>query len=161
MAVLNIHERVLPATAEEVGRLIDSLSSGDDLLWPHHDWPTMALDAGLAVDSAGGHGPVRYTVAAYVPGQWVRFSFTGPRGFHGFHEYSIHPAERGDTTLRHTLAMHARGPARLSWPLVFRWLHDACLEDSLDRAEHAVTGTLRRPARWTAGVRLLWSLGRA
>lgn len=161
MAVLNIHERLLPATAEEVGKLIDSLSSADDLLWPHHDWPTMTLDAGLAVTSTGGHGPVHYTVAAYVPGQWVRFSFTGPRGFDGFHEYSIHPADGGSTALRHTLSMYARGPARLSWPLAFRWLHDALLEDSLDRAEQVITGTVRSPARWTATVRLLRSLARS
>jgi len=157
MAVLNIHERELLATADEVGALLDSLASEDDLLWPVPTWPPMRLDRGLAMGSAGGHGPVRYTVAAYVPGRWVRFAFTGPRGFHGFHEYSVHPADGGGTTLRHTLAMKARGPARLSWPLAFRRLHDACLEDSLDRAEQAITGTVRRPARWSPYVRLLRS----
>ncbi|GAA0672967.1 hypothetical protein GCM10010193_26990 [Kitasatospora atroaurantiaca] len=157
MAVLNIHERVLPATEDEVGALLDSLASEDDVLWPVPDWPPMRLDGGLAAGSAGGHGPVRYTVAAYVPGRWVRFAFTGPRGFHGFHEYSVHATDGGGTTLRHTLAMKARGPARLTWPLAFRRLHDACLEDSLDRAERAVTGTVRRPARWSPYVRLLRS----
>lgn len=160
MAVMNVHERVLPATARKVGELLDRLSAEDDPLWPHRAWPAMRLDKGLAVGSAGGHGPVRYTVVAYVPGQWVRFSFTAPRGFHGFHEYSVHPAGEGSAVLRHTLAMKARGPARLSWPLVFRPLHDACLEDSLDRAERAVTGTVQRPARWSAAVRLLRRLAR-
>ncbi|MFI2031182.1 SRPBCC family protein [Streptomyces buecherae] len=154
MAVLNTHQRVLPASPEEVGRLIDSLSGEHDQLWPWGDWPVMRLNSGLTVGSTGGHGPIRYTVAAYAPGQWVRFTFTGPRGFHGFHEYSVHPAE-GGTLLRHTLAMHTHGLARLSWPLAFRRLHDALLEDSMDRAEQAMAGGVRSPAQRTGYVRAL------
>jgi len=37
--------------------------------------------------------------------------------------------------------MEARGPALVSWPLVFEPLHDALLEDLLDRAT-ALTGTI-------------------
>ncbi|GGR98407.1 hypothetical protein GCM10010252_41420 [Streptomyces aureoverticillatus] len=164
MAVLNVHERVLPAEPSEVGALIDALATPDDRLWPGGDWPRMKLDHGLTPGSRGGHGPVRYTVAAYAPQQWVRFAFTGPRGFDGFHEFTVHPLNDGKdhdekgsgrTILRHTLTMHARGPARLTWPLAFRAFHDACLEDSLDRAEQALTGTVRRPARWSPYVRLL------
>ncbi|MGW2011839.1 hypothetical protein [Streptomyces nigrescens] len=33
--------------------------------------------------------------------------------------------------------------------------HDAALEDSLDRAERACTGTVARPARWSRYVRTL------
>jgi hypothetical protein len=47
------------------------------------------------------------------------------------------------------------GPARLSWPLVFRPLHDALLEDALDNAERQVTGRLQLPARWSPYVRAL------
>ncbi|GHE68514.1 hypothetical protein GCM10018785_41360 [Streptomyces longispororuber] len=172
MAVLNVHERLLAADPEEVGALLDALATAGDPLWPHADWPRMVLDRGLAPGSRGGHGPVRYTVAAHAPGQWVRFTFTGPRGFDGFHEFSVHAVEPGPgarpardegaaatgaprTILRHTLAMRARGPARLTWPLAFRSFHDACLEDSLDRAELALTGTVARPARWSPYVRLL------
>ncbi|WP_411132833.1 SRPBCC family protein [Streptomyces sp. C10] len=155
MGVYNVHERVLPVAGAEAGLLIDGLSGDADPLWPGHDWYPMRFDGPLAAGAAGGHGPVRYTVAAYVPGQWVRFLFTGPRGFHGFHEYTVHPLGPDRTLLRHTLAMHARGPARLSWPLAYRPLHDAALEDSLDRAERACTGTVARPARWSRYVRLL------
>ncbi|WP_307853127.1 hypothetical protein [Kitasatospora sp. RG8] len=111
--------------------------------------------AGSEEGAAGGHGPVRYTVAAYVPGRWVRFAFTGPRGFDGFHECTVHRADGGRTVLRHTLAMHARGRALLSWPLLFRPLHDALIEDAMDRAERACTGAVARPARWSPLVRLL------
>ncbi|MFI0713736.1 SRPBCC family protein [Streptomyces inhibens] len=160
MGVYNVHERVLPVPGAEAGLLIDGLSGDADRLWPRPDWPPMLFDGPLAPGASGGHGPVRYTVAAYVPGQWVRFTFRGPRGFHGFHEYTVHPLGPDRTLLRHTLAMHARGPARLSWPLAFRHLHDAALEDSLDRAEHACTGTVARPARWSRYVRLLRRLTR-
>ncbi|MFB7619534.1 SRPBCC family protein [Kitasatospora sp. NPDC056181] len=156
MAVVNVHERVLTAGEDEVGALVDSLAAGPaDRLWPVSGWPAMVLRPGLEEGAAGGHGPVRYTVAAYVPGRWVRFAFTGPRGFDGFHECTVHRADGGRTVLRHTLAMHARGPALLSWPLLFRPLHDALIEDAMDRAERACTGAVARPARWSPLVRLL------
>ncbi|MFI6846795.1 hypothetical protein [Kitasatospora sp. NPDC050467] len=78
-------------------------------------------------------GPVREAVAGYVPGRWVRFAFTGPHGSDGFHEYTVHRLDEGRTALRHALAMRARGPALLSRPLLYRLLHDAVIEDSLDR----------------------------
>ncbi|MFG2980413.1 SRPBCC family protein [Streptomyces sp. NPDC048258] len=161
MPVYNVHERLLPATAEEVGALIDSLSDGSaDRLWPYRNWGAMEFDRPLSVGAAGGHGPVRYTVAAYVPGIWIRFAFTGPRGFHGFHEFAALPVDEGRTVLRHTLSMRVTGLARLTWPLAWRPAHDACLEDGLDRAERACAGQLPRPARWSRYVRLLRKVDR-
>ncbi|MFE9389131.1 SRPBCC family protein [Streptomyces sp. NPDC006784] len=160
MAVYNVHERLLAAKRSEAGALIDTLASSDDKLWPQAGWPAMLLDRPLATGAAGGHGPVRYTVAVHVPSQWVRFTFSGPRGFHGFHEYAALAVDEEHTLLRHTLAMTARGPARLTWPLLFRPLHDACLEDSLDRAELACSGEVTSAARWSRYVRLLRALMR-
>ncbi len=158
MQVCNVHERLLPATRGEVGALLDSLSCEDDRLWPHGAWPAMRFDGPLAEGAAGGHGPVRYTVAAHVPATWVRFTFIGPRGFDGFHEFAAFAVDERRTLLRHTLAMTAGGPARLTWPLVWRPLHDACLEDALDRAELACAGTVARPARHSPYVRALRAL---
>ncbi|MFH8613705.1 SRPBCC family protein [Streptomyces sp. NPDC017979] len=155
MGVHNVHERVLAAPAEEVGALVDTLSGPGDRLWPRHAWPAMVFDRPLGIGASGGHGPVRYTVVGYAPGASVRFAFRGPRGFHGFHEFTVHALDEERTVLRHVLAMDVRGPARVSWPLVFRPLHDALLEDALDRAESALTGSVRRPARWSPYVRLL------
>ncbi|MFJ6515748.1 SRPBCC family protein [Streptomyces sp. NPDC091406] len=160
MGVYNVHERSLAAKSGEVGALLDTLSGEEDGLWPHGSWPPMAFDGPLAPGAAGGHGPVRYTVTAYVPATWVRFTFTGPRGFHGFHEYAVLPVDETHTLLRHTLAMNTSGPARLTWPLVWRPLHDALLEDSLDRAERACTGAVEHPARRGSYVRLLRRLAR-
>lgn len=154
MAVINIHRRHLPAPASEVGALLDTLAGEDDALWPARHWPAMRFDRPLGAGAVGGHGPVRYTVEHYVPGRWVRFRFTGPRGFDGFHEFTVRPTPDG-ADLVHLLAMNARGPARLTWPLAFRWMHDACLEDCLDRAEHALTGSAAGPARWSGRARLL------
>ncbi|MFD3688503.1 SRPBCC family protein [Nocardiopsis sp. NPDC058631] len=156
MDVYNLHERHLPVAPGQVGALLDSLAAGsDDLLWPRGDWPPMRLDRPLAVGARGGHGPVRYTVEEYVPGHHVRFRFRAPRGFDGFHEFTVHPTPSGGTALRHLLAMRGRGPARLTWPLAFRTLHDALLEDCLDRAERVLTGTVAAPARWGRRTRLL------
>ncbi|MFI6154324.1 SRPBCC family protein [Kitasatospora sp. NPDC051170] len=160
MAVLNIHERRIPGPPDQVGALIDGLSGEDDQLWPGRDWPRLRLDAGLAVGSSGGHGPIGYTVSGYAPGNWIRFEFTAPRGFNGFHEFSVHPADDGGAVLRHTLAMTTRGAARLTWPLAFRRLHDALLEDSLDRAERVCGSEPRTPANWSRYVRLLRLLRR-
>jgi hypothetical protein len=50
--------------------------------------------------------------------------------------------------------------AALTWPLIFRPLHEALIEDSLDDAERALGG--EPPAReWSPWVRLLRRLFRA
>lgn len=160
MAVLNVHERTLSGSAAEIGALIDSLAGPDDRLWPHAIWPAMLFDRPLGAGAVGGHGPIRYTVDTYIPGTWLRCTFTGPPGINGFHEFTVH--DNGDTTtLRHTMALRLTGRGRLTWPLGFRWMHDALLEDAMDCAEQAVTGAIRKPNRWSIGVRLLrWGMKR-
>lgn len=115
----------------------------------------MRFNQPLGVGARGGHGPIRYTVEAYVPAQWIRFRFTRPRGFDGFHEYTVRATADGGTVLTHLLAMRVHRSARLTWPAVYRWMHDALLEDSLDVAERALTGTVRSPARYSWYVRVL------
>lgn len=152
--VRSVHERSLPVPATEVGQLIDSLSTPRDRLWPRDAWPSMHLDAGLRIGSAGGHGPIRYEVEAYEPGWRVRFRFVSPRGLRGYHEFSVVPA--GDRTiLRHHLEAGLHGLARLSWPLIYSPLHDALIEDALDRAESALEIGAGRRASWPARVRVL------
>jgi hypothetical protein len=157
MKVRNVHSRVLAASPQRVGSLVDSLSSAEDALWPHRAWPRMTLDAPLGVGAAGGHGPIRYFVAAYSPGAWVRFRFTAPRGFEGTHRLECLPAAAGATTLVHTLEMEAVGPALLTWPLIFRPLHDALIEDALTTAE-ASLGLPLHVQPWSRRVKLLRSL---
>lgn len=158
--VRNVHERVLEAPASRVGELLDGLSSPEDALWPRQDWPAMRFDRPLGVGAVGGHGPIRYTVEAYAPGNRVELRFTAPRGFDGTHTFDVETLAAERTRLRHTIEMRTAGPARWSWPLLYRPLHDALLEDALDRAERA-TGGVPRPRTWSPWVRTLrWLLAR-
>lgn len=161
MRVRNVHQRVLPAAPSRLCELIDSLASEHDSLWPRDRWPPMRFDRGLAVGAVGGHGPIRYTVDAYEPGRSIRFRFTGPRGFNGHHGYEIEEIGLGQARIRHVLEMKTSGRAVLAWPLVYRFLHDALMEDSLDRAQ-AYCGDVPGARKWPLWVRLLrWALGRA
>jgi hypothetical protein len=152
--VRNIHERTLPASRKEVGALIDSLASSRDALWPHQTWPAMKFDRPLSVGAVGGHGPIQYTVEAYEREHLVRFRFTAPRGFAGTHGYEVESLGKEITRLRHVLEMETSGLASMTWPIVFRPLHDALIEDSLDRAERSL-GLEPHSARWSLWVRLL------
>jgi hypothetical protein len=154
LKVLNIHERELSVSPDRVGALIDSLSSREDALWPKQSWPRMEFDRPLSVGAVGGHGPIRYVVEAYTPGRSIKFSFTGPKGFNGYHGYEIVKSSAHGCVLRHTLEMTTRGPAVFSWPIVFRPMHDALIEDSLAVAQAAL-GHAPRVQPWSAWVRVL------
>ena len=161
MQVQNVHERVLAAGVEAVAPLLDGLSSSADLLWPHERWPAMRFDKPLQVGARGGHGPVRYSVEAYEPGRLVRFRFSGPKGFLGVHYFETEAAGEDSSILRHVIEMRTAGSAVMAWPLMFGPLHDALLEDALDKAEKYVGGApTGKP--WSARVRLLrWIARRA
>lgn len=150
MTVRNVHRREVDPV--RVGPMIDSLSSEDDRLWPRRHWPAMQLDRPLQVGAIGGHGPIHYWVELYEPGRRVRFRFIRPRGFHGFHE--LHLVEGGDPELVHVLEMRLSGTARLTWPLVFRPLHDDLIEDALAGAAGQPPGA-DRPSAWSRQTRLL------
>lgn len=154
MYVHNVHSRDLAGSAAQVGALLDSLSSPDDRLWPNESWPRMRFDRPLGVGAVGGHGPIRYVVESYEPGLQVRFRFTGPRGFVGTHGLDVEAMHPGRTTLVHSLEMEARGAARIGWPLLFRPLHDALVEDALDQAERSL-GLSPHGAVWSRRVRAL------
>jgi hypothetical protein len=146
--VRNVHERLVELAPAEAGKLIDSLAGPGDRLWPGDRWPPMRLDPGLEVGARGGHGPVRYSVSDYEPGRRVTFRFASRRRFPGHHWFEVFTRD-GRTVLRHVLEAQPHGRMRLIWPLGIRWLHDACLEDLLDRAAGAP------PRRHGAWVRLL------
>ncbi|MBI1822127.1 MAG: SRPBCC family protein [Nitrospirae bacterium] len=154
MKVLNIHERGLEADPIQIGALIDLLASKEDRLWPKHVWPRMELDRSLGVGAKGGHGPIRYFVEEYIPGKSIKFHFTGPKGFDGFHGYEIVNGYKLPVVLRHTLKMNTCGPAIWSWPLVYRPMHDALMEDSLATAQVAL-GLPPKIQSWSLWVKIL------
>jgi hypothetical protein len=161
VVVNNEHQRQLAAPPQVVGRLIDGLAGPEDRLWPTEQWPAMRFDRPLGVGASGGHGPVRYHVEAYIPGEVIRFRFRAPTGFDGYHEYAVVPLPNSGTLVRHRLVMATTGPARLSWPLLYRPLHDALIEDSLDKASRSLGLAITKPRRWSWRVRLLRTAVRA
>jgi hypothetical protein len=158
MRVINIHERRIPRPASAAGDLVDSLGSDNEALWPRSMWPALRLDRPLGVGATGGHGPIRYAVEDYVPGQRVRFRFLRPRGFNGHHCFEVFPDGDVACVLRHTIAMETAGMALLSWPLAIRPLHDALIEDALALAQASLAIAPEvRP--WSARVKALrWLL---
>lgn len=158
MRILNIHSRTFPVAASEVGKLVDSLSSPNDRLWPHDRWPAMRLERALEVGARGGHGPIRYEVAEYIPGRFVRFRFNARKGLavglEGEHRFEVRSDRPDASTLIHTVEGESKGGMIWKWPVLFRCLHDALLEDSLDRAELHLTGRIASPASWSPLVRL-------
>lgn len=137
MRIFNRHEIDIPASEAEVGKLIDTLASSNDLLWPHFRWPRMRFNKPLEVGARGGHGPIGYWVEEYEPGMRVLFRFDNTHGFsrglEGHHTIFMECGERG-TKLIHEIAGSIRGRALLLWPLAIRPLHDALVEDALARA---------------------------
>jgi hypothetical protein len=154
MKIINIHERILNASVETVGQLIDGLASDDDRLWPHDRWPAMRFDRPLGVGASGGHGPIGYVVDSYTPGRKIQFRFTAPKGFLGVHRFDVEPLDTTKTRLRHTIEMQTTGRASLAWMLAIRPLHDALLEDLLDRAD-AFTGKQPPKREWSRRVKLI------
>ena len=157
MRVLNVHERALSANLSAAGALIDALASSGDRLWPHERWPRMRFADGLGIGARGGHGPIRYTIVDVVPGRSIRFRFDAPKGFDGFHAFSAVAASDAETILRHTLEMRVGLATWLKWAAVYRPLHDALIEDALDKAVRALGGTapLRPFSRWVGAMRWL------
>ncbi len=110
----------------------------------------MVLDRPLSVGAKGGHGPIRYFCTAYEPGRRVEFTFAPDFIARGTHTLEI----LGDT-VKHTMIIRLRGAGRVLWPLAIRWLHDACLEDLLDRVGDSLGHPPLTRARWSPWVRLL------
>ena len=153
--VRNVHERVVPAPADRVWELVEGLGGSDDRLWPSPAWPPMRLDGPLAVGARGGHAMIRYAVTAYDPGRRVEFTFAPATGVHGTHSFTVAPVGPDRALLRHELVGRLAGRTRLAWPSAVRWLHDAVIEDLLDRAQDAMGVPPARRARHSAWVRLL------
>ncbi|MBO0841230.1 MAG: SRPBCC family protein [Sciscionella sp.] len=154
LMISNVHQREYPVGTEELGELLDSLASKEDRLWPKR-WPPMRFDRELAAGAIGGHGPIRYSVLEYTPGRHITFGFDPKRGLLGTHVLHVLPGSTPDTSvLRHTLIGQPTGYARWRWRLVIRWLHDALLEDLLDRAATELGHPPTKPAHWSPWVRL-------
>jgi hypothetical protein len=150
--VINRHERELLALPEAVGRLLDSLGSDEDRLWPSDAWPRQVRSGPMAPGTEVRHGPIRYRITGYEPGRWIRYTFTAPVVFHGYPEFTVLAPQHDRCILQHTLAMKTSLAGALQWHLVLRPLHDALIEDAQSRAEHEL-GVIASTANWSTRVR--------
>lgn len=154
LAIQNQHRRQVDHSPVAVGLRLDTLSMRDDRLWPHELWPRMLLDRPLGVGAQGGHGPIRYVVEEYDPGRQVVFRFISPKGFHGTHQFRVQGSEEKCEIL-HSIDMDVSGWALITWPILFRPLHDALLEDALDKLQADLAGSEWSRRGWSLYVRIL------
>ncbi len=122
-------------------------------MWPGDKWWPQRFEGGLVVGAKGGHGPVRYKVEEVGPRRVV-YRFPSKGWFRGTHRFELEPTADG-VMLVHTLEGRVHGIGFLLWPMAVRSLHDALLEDVLDRAETAAAGSPKVPAHHSAYVRFL------
>jgi hypothetical protein len=158
--VSNVHRRIVPAPVSAVGPVLDTLSSREDRVWPD-DWPPVRYDRRLGIGAIGGHGPVGYMVVGYDPGRSVLADFTAPRGIQGHHEFTVEPDGPDRSVLQHSLIARTTWPATVTWPLFFRPLHDALIEESLDKVERQFGAGPEHPHRRSPWVRLLRAIAAA
>ncbi|MGI5127182.1 DUF2867 domain-containing protein [Pseudonocardia sp. CA-107938] len=150
MRIHNVHERVVQATAEQVGALLARLGQPDDVLYPP-GWAPLRLDGPVAVGASGTHG----RVTEYAPGRLLRLTAPPGLGIAGTHAFTVTPVDAQHVRVRHEVD-GAGGPAAwLAWHAVVGPAHDAILEQLLDRVELGVGSGPDRPARVAPFARLL------
>jgi len=65
MKVINIHKRMINEPKDRVSKILDSLSTRNDQLWPNEKWPPVIFNKGLMEGAEGGHGPIKYSIQKY------------------------------------------------------------------------------------------------
>ena len=152
MKVLNIHRRKFDVPVEKLAEVMNTLSSDRDLVWPSESWPAIRLSEGLKKGSKGGHGPIKYFVEDFIQGKSIVFRFTQPKGFAGVHKFELREISEYQSELIHTIDMRTSGSGTLKWLLAIRWLHDALVEDALDKVDnHFSHGS--KSTKWNPIVR--------
>ncbi|MFE1875768.1 DUF2867 domain-containing protein [Streptomyces sp. NPDC059496] len=165
-AVRNVHERIIPASADCVGALLDRVSAPDDPIFPTPVWPAMVLDRPLGVGADGGHGRVRYCVTAYVPGRSVRFDTTGGAMGQGYHRFDVEPLGTDRCRVVHVLELTMPVRRFLQWKMAIQPVHDTMIEEVFDNIERGALGrpphapTRRRPRALLVNW-LFWARPRA
>ena len=157
--ICNVHERRVAADPDGVWDLLMAMSGPSDRLWPP-GIPPMRFDGPLAVGARGRHGPIHYTVTSLDPaaGNLV-LRFREPTGLLGHHAFRVRQNGKTGAVLRHEVIADPQGSMRLKWPLIIRWIHDAVVEEVLDRAEVATGHAPAQPYQRSRWVRSLLTLG--
>ncbi len=154
MNIVNVHKRVLNQPKENISKLLETLATEHDEIIANDKWSPMKLNEGLKEGSIGGHGPIKYTVTKYIPGNYIQFEFTRPKGFNGSHSFEITELEGTKTEIKHTIEMNTTVTGTLIWIIAIRWLHDAFMEDSFDKVENKYLSA-KKKTEWNIWVKVL------
>jgi hypothetical protein len=121
----NVHERVLNASPDDVGALLDEV----DRLWPTQ--PQRERDR-LRLD------PIAFEVLEHRPKERITFRIVHPEGFDADHWLEVEPTADGRAVLRHVLDGDVTGSAEALWRGGLERGHNWYSEALLDRAEEAL-----------------------
>ena len=159
MKVVNIHERVLDGSVAKVGRLVDSLGSTNDLLWPIDRWVPMKFDGPLGVGAVGGHGPSGTPLNPMCRAIASNFVLPNRRVFSArIVLRSNRPMEERPDSGTLSRCKSLDGPFSLG--SIIRPLHDALMEDALDHAEASLGKQMPR-RKWSCWVKVVrWIIRR-
>lgn len=157
--IRNVHQRRITADPEVVWGLLMAMPGPDGQLWPP-GIPTMRFDGPMQLGADGRHGPIHYTVTTLdATGGDLVFGFRDPTGLAGHHSFHVRPDGRTGTWLRHEVIADPTGWMQLAWPLAIRWVHDAVVEEIMDRAEVAAGTGPAQPYRRSPWVKCLLAAG--
>ncbi|MEO8797761.1 MAG: hypothetical protein ABI551_07750 [Polyangiaceae bacterium] len=171
--MINVHRRVIAASAEEIRPWIESAWSATERdIFPRdaiRSWrknppgiEPLALIPGV---TRVGHGMFSFRVEAWDGTFWrARIESDQYRGWQGF---DLRPI--GDACeLTHTVECDLQGAGRVFWPAFIGPIHDWCIEAIFDRLECALrTGTVPAtterpmPLRTAMGLKALRAAIRA
>lgn len=154
MKVTNIHYRIYNVSIKKITELFNTLSSKRDMIWPVEKWPKMIFKDGIKVGASGGHGPIRYVVEEYNSKELIQFRFTKPYGFVGTHRFEIKELPNNQTKVTHVIEMNTQGIGSLIWLFAIRSLHNALIEDCLDKIGNNFNKT-KVSTKWNWYVKLI------
>ena len=154
MKITNIHSRTIDQPIGAVSKLLSTLATPDDKVWPKEKWPSMKFTNGIEVGSKGGHGPIKYFVKSFTPWSVLEFEFLQPKGFNGIHKLELIPNGKGSTTLTHTIDARTNLIASIQWIVFIRVLHNALIEDAFDKVENQFSQE-QKISPWNWWVRML------
>jgi hypothetical protein len=96
---------------------------------------------------------MKYFVTDNQQNNSITFQFD-LKGFDGFHKFKLTELETGKTELLHIIEMNTNGFSTIKWSLAIRWLHDAYIEDALDKVENYFTKD-KKSSEWSWWVKIL------
>ncbi len=157
MKVLNTHKRVLNEPKQNIAELLATLSKENDKIWPIEKWPAMRFRNGIKIGAKGGHGPIRYSVEKYNPNEIIQFQFSKPKGFNGIHKFELKELPNKKTEIKHTIEMETKGKGTLVWFFAIHSLHNALIEDGLDKIENYFSND-KKVTAWNVWVKIIRKL---